>query len=68
MYQDFRVPFYPLVKLLVRCRRVVHPTLMTDNEAWICFARDDHVAEVAIVLLDIALPSTKREILLCKEF
>lgn len=56
MYQDFRISFHPLIEFLVRSGRVVDPNLVADNKTWICFAGDDHIAKITIVLLNVALP------------
>jgi hypothetical protein len=35
MYQDLRIPFYPLVEFLVCNGRVVDVNLMRNDEAWL---------------------------------
>lgn len=56
MYQDFRISFHPLIEFLIRSGRVFNTNLMTDDKTGIGFARDDHITEIAIVFLDVALP------------
>lgn len=56
MNQDFRISFHPLIEFLVRSGGLIDTNLVTDNKTGICFAGDDHITEIAIVLLDVALP------------
>lgn len=56
MYQDFRISFHPLIEFLVRSGRLVDANFVTDDKTGICFAGDDHITEIAIVLFDVALP------------
>lgn len=55
MYQHFRVPLDPLIEFLVCRRCFVDIDLVTDDKAGICFPRDDHVAKIAVVFLDVTL-------------
>ena len=55
MYQDLCVAFNSLVKFLIRPGRLVNADLVRDNEAWVRSSRDNHIAQVPIVLLDVAL-------------
>lgn len=61
MYQNLCVPIDPLVKLLVRFRRAVNLNLMRHDEAGLCLARDDHIAQISIVSLDVALSRAQRQ-------
>jgi len=55
MDQDLRVPILPPVKLLIRFWCLVNTDLVRDNKGGFSAARDDHVAQVSVVLLYIAL-------------
>ena len=55
MYQNLRVAFNSLVKFLIRHGCLVNADLVRDNEAWVCSSRDNHIAQIPIVLLDVAL-------------
>lgn len=63
MYQDLRVAFNSLVKLLISLGSLINADLVRDNEAWVCPARDDHVAQVSIVSLNVALTGANCETL-----
>jgi hypothetical protein len=56
MNQYLRVTLNPLVKFLVRSRCVVDVDLMRNHEAWLGLPRDNHVSQIPIVGLHIALP------------
>ena len=55
MDQDLGIALNPLVKLLVCRRSVINIDLVRDDEARICLSRDDHVSQVPVVFLDVAL-------------
>ena len=55
MYQDLCVAFNSLVKLLICLGRLVNPDLVRDNEAWVGSSRNNQIAQIPIVLLDVAL-------------
>ena len=55
MYQDLCVAFNSLIKLLIRPGRLVNADFVRDNEAWVCPSRDNHIAQITIVFLDVAL-------------
>ncbi|RII15378.1 hypothetical protein CUC08_Gglean003419 [Alternaria sp. MG1] len=59
MDQHLRIPLDPLIKLLVRRRRLVDVDLVRHNETRLGLARYNHVAQIPIVRLHIALPSTE---------
>ena len=61
MDQYLRVSILSSIKLRVRTRGIINPDLVRYHEGWLSTARDDHIAKVAIVSLDIALASTDRE-------
>lgn len=67
MYQDLCIPFDPLIKLLIRRWSIVDTDLMAHHKAGIGFARDDHIAKIAIVFLDVALACSEAEPLLTSE-
>lgn len=63
MDEHLGIPFHALVELVVRGRRLVEVDVVAHDEAGLGFARDDQVAEVAVVFLHVALEkavSTKR--------
>ena len=55
MDQNLRVPILPPVKLLIRFWCLVNTDLVRDDKRGFGAAGDDHVAQVSIVLLYIAL-------------
>lgn len=55
MNQHLCVPILPPVKLDIGIRRLLNANLMTDDETGLGAAGDDHVAEIAVVGLHIAL-------------
>jgi hypothetical protein len=55
MDQNLRIPILPPIKLRVRLRRFLDPNLVADDEGRLCAPRDDHVSQVAVVGLDVAL-------------
>lgn len=59
MYQNLRVAFNPLVKFLISRGSLINADLVRDNEAGICSPRDDHIAQVSVILLDVALAGAK---------
>lgn len=61
MNQHLRIPFDPLVKFLVRRRRILDVDLMRNNEARLRLPCYDHVAKISVVRLDITLAGTERE-------
>ena len=63
MNQHFRIAFDTLIKLLVCLRRFVNTDLVRDHEGRVGAAGDDHIAEVAVILLDVALTRSKSEAL-----
>jgi hypothetical protein len=55
MDQNLSVSILPTIKLLIRLWRLFNPDLVGDDEGRLGASRDDHVAEIAVVLLDVAL-------------
>ena len=55
MNQDLGIALNSLVKFLVCGRRVIDVNIVRDDKARICLSRDNHVSQVSIVLLNIAL-------------
>lgn len=63
MNEHLGVPINTLIKLFVRHFGVVNVDLVRHDEAGLGSARNDQVAKVAVVRLDIALASSKGETL-----
>ena len=63
MQQHFCVAIDPPIELVVCFDSVVNADLVADHEAWLCLTRDDQVAEVPVVRLDVALSSAERQTL-----
>src|SRR5690349_2051264 len=53
---DFGVTLNALIKLVIGHSCVVERNVIRDDKAWFGSARNDHVAQVAIVALHVALP------------
>src|SRR5579859_2569440 len=64
MQDDFGVALNALVELLVGLRGLFEWDLMRDDKARLGAARDDEVAKLAVVALDIALPGAHPQALL----
>ena len=63
MDEHLSIALNALIKFLVCSRCIINTDLMRNNERRISTARDDHVAEVAVVFLDVALARAEREAL-----
>ena len=63
MYQDLRIAFHSLVKLLICLGSLLDANLMRNYEAWVCSPGYDHIAQVSIVFLHIALTRAYRKTL-----
>lgn len=63
MNQHLGVAMDALIELLVRLRGVVDVDVVTDDEAGLGAARDDQVAQVAVVGFDVALARSEVETL-----
>jgi hypothetical protein len=61
MDQNLRVPILPPVKLLIRFWCLVNTDLVRDDKGRLGTAGDDHVTQVSIVLLYVALACTDCE-------
>lgn len=61
MNQHFGVAFYTLVELFICNLCLVNRNLVADHKGRLRFARDDQIAEVSVVLLDVALTGSQRE-------
>ena len=61
--QDLHIAILPPIEFLVRFWRIINPHFMTYNKARFRSSRDDHIPQVAIVGLHIALPSGKMKTL-----
>jgi hypothetical protein len=55
MYQDFSIPLDPLIELLIRDGGVLNTDLVADDEGGFGAPGDDQVAQVAVVVFDVAL-------------
>ena len=55
MNQHLRVPIDPLIKLLIRRRRIIDLDIVRYHEARLRLPSNDQVAQIAIVFLDVAL-------------
>jgi hypothetical protein len=55
MNQNLSIPILPPIKLYISLRRLLNADLVRDDEGGFGAPGDDHVAQVAIVLLDVAL-------------
>lgn len=55
MYQDLRVTFNSFIKLFISLGSLIDANLMRNDEAWVCPPRDDHIAQVSVVFLDVTL-------------
>lgn len=64
MNQHLGISLDPLIKLLICRRGIVDGDLVADNEAGLRLAGDDQVAEIPVVVLDVALASRQGEALL----
>ena len=63
MQQHLRISINSLVEFLIRLGRRVDADVVADDETRVCAAGDDEVAEVAVVLFDVALACPYRETL-----
>ncbi len=63
MDQHLGISLDPLIKLIICHFSIVDSNLVADHERWFRSARDDQVAQVPVVLLDIALACCQRETL-----
>ena len=59
MDKNLHISVLPSVKLFIRLGRIVNTHLMADYKARLCPSRNDHVPQIAIVCLDIALAGTQ---------
>ena len=55
MYEHLSITFYALIELVIRRLGIVDTDLMAHDEARLSVAGNDHVAQVSIVLLHVAL-------------
>ena len=63
MNNHFGVSILPLVEFLICSLGVIKPDLMRDNKARFGLTRNDHVSQVSVVCLDIALTGAERQAL-----
>jgi hypothetical protein len=63
MDQNLGIPILPAIKLRISLRRLINADLMTDDKRWFGPPRDNHIAQVAIVGLDVALARSDCEAL-----
>ena len=55
MDQHLRIPIDALIELLIRARRLIDTDLMRHHETRLRAPRNNQVAQVAVVVLDVAL-------------
>lgn len=58
MDDDLGPAIFPFIELIVRVLRICQSNFVRDDETRLGLASNDHVAEVSVVCLDIALTST----------
>jgi hypothetical protein len=63
MNKHLRIPFDPLVELLISHWRFVDVDLVRDNEARLCFPCYDHISQIPVVGFDITLAGSNGEAL-----
>lgn len=68
MYQDLSIAIDALVELFVSVWCLVDSDLVRHNERWFCPSSNDEVTEVAVICLDVALASSKRQSLFITVF
>jgi hypothetical protein len=59
MNQNLRVSIFSPIELCVRSRSFINANLVRNDERWLGFAGNDHIAQVAVVSLDITLASAE---------
>lgn len=64
MDQDLRVAFDSPIEFVIRFWGLVESAFVRHDKRWLGAAADNQVTQVAIVCLDVALASTKRQTLL----
>lgn len=57
MDNNLRIPILSLIKLLISSLRISKSDLVRNHKAGLRFPRNDHIAQVAVVGFDVALPS-----------
>jgi hypothetical protein len=63
MNNDLGISFNPLIELVICNFRFIEADLMRDDEARLCFAGDDQVAQLSVVRFYIALARAEGEAL-----
>jgi hypothetical protein len=63
MDQNLGVTILSSIELSISNRSFVDSNVMRNNERWLGFARDDHISQVTVVLLDIALAGANTQAL-----
>lgn len=63
MNDNLSIPILPLIKLLISSFRIRKTNFMRDHKAGLGLARDNHVPQVPVIRLDVALPSAEGEAL-----
>jgi len=61
MNQHFSVTILPTIEFHVGFGCLVDTDLVGDHKAWLCDPGNDHVAEISVVHLDVALASANRK-------
>lgn len=57
MNNDLSVPIFPLVKLVIGNLSIIQRDLVGNHEARLGLASDNHIPQVSIIGLDVALTS-----------
>ena len=58
MNKDLRIAILPAIELRIGLRRLIDGDLVADDEGGLGAAGDDHVAQVAVIGLHVALPGS----------
>lgn len=53
--QNLGISVFSLVELDISTRRFINADFMRHDERWLCAPRDNHISEVTVVCLDVAL-------------
>lgn len=59
MDDNFRVPILPFIELFISSLGIGEPNLMRNHKTRLGLTSNDHVSQVSIVCLDIALSSAE---------
>ena len=62
--QNFGVPFDALVEFVISHLSILNANLMGDDETWLRLSRNNHISQVPVVGLDVALTRAQGQTLL----